>query len=394
MRKAIVIGYGVSSLGVIRSLGLKGLQITAMYYDKMDYSHTSKYVCERIRVPHPHIEEKKFIDVLLRNSHKWKGSLIFDTDDNVAVSISKNKPELAKYYTILTPEWEILRKFIEKPETYRLAERCNVPYPKTFLPKTLNELHMIEGGIDYPCLLNPVLGHKFRSEFKSKNFKADNYDELRSKFNFCLESGHEVMIQEIIPGPPSNMYKYMVYINSEGHINARFFVMKVRQDPPQFGITRVGISQNRDLEVEKFTEKLLKEAEFKGIADAEYKKDPRDNRFKLLEINARTIRSNWLATYCGVNFPWIIYMDLVEKKQIEVREYRKNVYWIDLNADIFNSIFRHDQENLGFRDYVKPYLAKDKTFAVLSKDDIRPFLRKIITLPIRQYRFFKSKRSR
>ncbi|MGH7908230.1 MAG: hypothetical protein ACRENW_00085, partial [Thermodesulfobacteriota bacterium] len=151
---------------------------------------------------------------------------------------------------------------------------------------------------------------------------------------------------------------------------------------------------NRDLEVEKFTEKLLKEAEFKGIADAEYKKDPRDNQFKLLEINARTIRSNWLATYCGVNFPWIIYMDLVEKKQIEVKDYRKDVYWIDLNADIFNSIFRHNQENLGFRDYIKPYLAKDKTFAVLSKDDIMPFLSEIITLPIRQYRFYKSRRSR
>jgi len=109
-----------------------------------------------------------------------------------------------------------------------------------------------------------------------------------------------------------------------------------------------------------------------------------------LEINARTIRSNWLATYCGVNFPWIIYMDLVEKKQIEVRDYRKDVYWIDLNADIFNSIFRHNQEKLGFRDYVKPYLAKDKTFSVLSKHDIMPFLKEIATLPIRQYRFFKS----
>jgi len=45
---------------------------------------------------------------------------------------------------------------------------------------------------------------------------------------------------------------------------------------------------------------------------------------------------------------------------------------------------------LGFRDYVKPYLAKDKTFSVLSKHDIMPFLKEIATLPIRQYRFFKS----
>ncbi len=61
MRKAIVIGYGAASLGVIRSLGLKGFQIMAMYYDKADFSHTSKYVYERVKIPHPRIEEREFI---------------------------------------------------------------------------------------------------------------------------------------------------------------------------------------------------------------------------------------------------------------------------------------------------------------------------------------------
>jgi len=265
MKKAIVIGYGVSSLGVIRSLGLKGFQITAMYCDKADFSHTSKYVYERVKIPHPRIEEREFIGILIKNSYKWEGSLIFDTDDNVAVSISKNKPELTKYYKIVTPEWGILRKFIEKKETYRIAERCNVPYPKTLLPKTLDELHEIKEKIDYHCILKPVLGHEFISEFKSKNFKADNYDELHSKFNLCLKWGQEVMIQEIIPGPASNMYNYTVYINSESCISARFLRIKVRQDPPEFGITRVGISKNRVLEVEEFAEKLLKNLSLKGL---------------------------------------------------------------------------------------------------------------------------------
>ena len=78
MKKAIVIGYGVSSLGVIRSLGLKGFQITAMYYEKADFSHTSKYVCESVKIPHPRIEEREFIEILLKIAHKWEGSLIFD----------------------------------------------------------------------------------------------------------------------------------------------------------------------------------------------------------------------------------------------------------------------------------------------------------------------------
>ncbi|MBF8301732.1 MAG: ATP-grasp protein-like protein [Candidatus Dadabacteria bacterium] len=73
------------------------------------------------------------------------------------------------------------------------------------------------------------------------------------------------MIQEIIPGPASNMYNYTVYINSESCISARFLRIKVRQDPPEFGITRVGISKNRVLEVEEFAEKLLKNLSLKGL---------------------------------------------------------------------------------------------------------------------------------
>jgi len=135
---------------------------------------------------------------------------------------------------------------------------------------------------------------------------------------------------------------------------------------------------------------LLKEVSFRGTATAEFKKDPRDNQFKLLEINARMTRSNWLATYCGVNFPWIIYLDLVEGKQVEVKEYKEEVYWIELYQDIMNSVFRYREDHLGFRDFIRPYLAKEKTFAVLSKTDIMPFLKQLIILPIKYYRFFKS----
>lgn len=75
MKKAIVIGCQVNGLGVIRSLGLKGFQIIAMSYDGTDFGHASKYVYEKLKIPHPRIEEKEFVDFLIQNSHKWKDVL-------------------------------------------------------------------------------------------------------------------------------------------------------------------------------------------------------------------------------------------------------------------------------------------------------------------------------
>ena len=116
MEKVIVVGCYVMGLGVIRALHLRNIPIIAMTYEKSDLAHTSKYVLEKVNIPHPSKEENKFIDFLISNSHKWKDALILDTDDHVAVSISKHKDELAKYYKIVTANWEVLRKFIEKKE--------------------------------------------------------------------------------------------------------------------------------------------------------------------------------------------------------------------------------------------------------------------------------------
>lgn len=391
MKRVIVMGCHTNGLGVIRSLGLKGLQVIAISCDRMDFAQASKYVHEKVEAPHPRGEEREFIEFLLRNSYRWKDALILDTNDDFSVSISKNRSELAKYYKIATPEWEVLRTFIRKQETYKLAEKCGVPYPETFLPQTLDELQGIKGELDYPCLLKPVLGHEFMSRFNAKNFKANSYEELVSKFELCLESKQEVMVQEIIPGPDSNVCECTVYVNSNGDFNATFISRKLRQNPPQFGVARVAISENGTPRLEEFTGRMLREVGFKGIAHTEFKKDPRDGGFKLIEINGRILRSNWLAAYCGVNFPWIAYNDLVCGEQIKVSDYRKGVYWIEMYQDIANSLLRYDKENLGLKDYIEPYLSKDKTFADLSKGDFMPFLKRIAILPFKHYILSKSR---
>jgi predicted ATP-grasp superfamily ATP-dependent carboligase len=202
------------------------------------------------------------------------------------------------------------------------------------------------------------------------------------------------MVQEIIPGPDTSFYSYATYINSENDVSARFFRRKIRQNPTHFGVARVAISQDRIPIIEEFAERILKQADFRGFASAEFKKDSRDDQFKLIEINVRMLRTIWHPTYCGVNFPWIIYMDLVENKRLKVNDYKKNVYWIELYQDIANFIKRRKMENLGFKDYVRPYLSKNKTFADLSMEDPMPFLKRLSHWPIRRYRYFRWGKNR
>jgi predicted ATP-grasp superfamily ATP-dependent carboligase len=146
---------------------------------------------------------------------------------------------------------------------------------------------------------------------------------------------------------------------------------KLRQDPPLYGYGRV-IKSVKNQDVDKISLKLLKELKYHGFSEIEWKLDRRDGRYKLIEINARPIFYIGLCVRCGINFPYIQYLDLVRQKKIKIVTYKENIYWIHLYKDLLHTILHHKLEDNTFRDYIHPYLRK-KVFAVLNFKDPLPF---------------------
>jgi predicted ATP-grasp superfamily ATP-dependent carboligase len=270
--KVIVIGCGVSGLAVIRALGRHNCYIIGLTFDDEDFAHVSKYVSEHARIPHPGREEKEFVSFLVNHAPRWKNALILETGDFGAVALSRNKMLLSQYYTIVTAEWNVIRQFIEKRESYALAESCSVPHPKTFSPQTLAELSRIKDEVNYPCILKPIYSHEFVNKFHVKNFKVHDEAQLVERFQLCLDEKQPVLIQEIILGPDTDIYRLEGYINSKGEMSAKFFHNKIRQNPPQFGVMRVGVSTRSNIEVEQLSERLLKRANYRGTLTLSSKK--------------------------------------------------------------------------------------------------------------------------
>lgn len=121
-----------------------------MIYDDLDtlkemadFAQVSRYVAEVVSVPHPREGEHGFVKFFLDNLPRWEGALILETGDIQAVTIAKHKEQLSKHYRIVTADWDTLRKFIDKHETYRLAEACGVPCPKSFTMQTMADIDVI-----------------------------------------------------------------------------------------------------------------------------------------------------------------------------------------------------------------------------------------------------------
>lgn len=76
-----------------------------------------------------------------------------------------------------------------------------------------------------------------------------------------------------------------------------------RQHPHEFGRATT-FAETVDLPVlEERSERLLATLEYYGLAEVEYKQDPRDGEYKLLDFNARAWGYHSLGAEAGVDFP-------------------------------------------------------------------------------------------
>ncbi len=378
LKPAIVLGSHVMGLAVIRALAVMGVPIVVMVYDEReDMGYVSKYVTERMSVPHPEKSEGQFIDALVKYAAYLGGGLLIPTSDETLCAISRNKTLLERYYLVACTEWTITEQFIDKKHTYALADAIGVPAPKTMVPHSAEDVERYSGTVQYPCLLKPCQSHSYFDRFKRKMTRVDNLQQMLAAYQEAADAGLEMMLQELIPGDDAHGVNYNSYFwNGEPLIE--FTAEKVRNAPPQFGSPRVAVSKHIP-EVLEPGRKILQAMGFYGFSCTEFKKDARDGIYKLMEVNGRHNRSGLLAVHCGINFPWIQYKHLVCGEWPVGCNYRAGVYWIDIFRDVSYSVRCCRHEGYTLSQYLRPYRGPH-VFAIWDKHDPKPFIQRGLNL--------------
>lgn len=370
-KPVIVICGGSAALAVIRSLGAKGIPIVAVSTDDEEFAHLSKFVSHRWRAPHPEKRQPEFIDFLLDHSPKWRGSLLIPCSDTSLSAVSRNKRILESYFSVACPDWEFTRTFLEKKHTRELARIAGVPCPWTYSLRKEHDLDELSSRINFPCLVKPSSSHLYHAHFRTKMKCVENIDQARRAFSEAAACGFDMMLQEFVPGNDDCGANYNSYW-WEGVPLVEFTARKVRNSPPFFGSPRVVRSEYIP-EVMELGRKLLRAAQFSGYACTEFKQDPRDGVFKLMEVNVRHNLSSQLAITCGIDFPYLQYQHLVEGRAPVPQNFEAGVYWIEMVRDIGRSFRCFRTERYSLAQYARPYFAKH-VFAINSWSDPKPFL--------------------
>jgi len=376
---AIVLSSHTIGLNVIRSLGIHGIPIHVLYYEKKDMGYVSRFVSGKTLTPHPEKDEDIFIEILLKFASRYKGSVLIPADDATLTTVSKNKDILSEQYNVACPHWNVTEKFIDKKYTYELAHSAGVPVPKTFTPQSFAEVKKYAESTEYPCLVKPRKSHIYFECFKKKMVKVADKNELIAAYNEASSTGIDILIQEYIPGNDTSGVNYNSYF-LDGKPLVEFTARKCRLNPPEFGVPRV-VKSAVVPEVIEYGRRIIQALGFNGYSCTEFKKDSRTGQYKLMEVNGRHNRSGLLALKCGINFPLIEYNYLTTCELPEKSDFRKNIYWIDEVADIFCSIKHIKKERLSIIDFIKPYI-NPHIFAVFDATDLKPFLKRIYDISL------------
>jgi predicted ATP-grasp superfamily ATP-dependent carboligase len=374
---AIVLGkYITVGLGAIRCLGRAKVPVLWLDSSSKHIGFHSKY-CTGMVCPHPRDSPNKYIDCLLQiGSMLNKKGVLFPVRDVEVINILKHRNQLEKYFFIPMANWEVSEILINKKLFYKRLEKLNIPHAKTFFPSNISDVEKVSKKINYPCVLKPSFSASFVLDFNIKAFIANKPSQLINFYKKALSKKHEVIIQEIIPGNVKNMHGLNAYYDKTFSPNGVFMYRRIREWPHGMG-NGCFIESVKIPELEKIINPLIKNIKYYGIIDAELRKDPRDNEFKLIEINSRCWMQCSLPARCGINIPHFAYLDAIGKNLEKPKEILENVKWLYMREDICSSIKSILKKDLSFLEWIRSYKG-EKEYSIFAKDDIIPLLYSLI----------------
>jgi predicted ATP-grasp superfamily ATP-dependent carboligase len=332
-----VLGVTTNGLSFVRSLGRRGIPVLMM--DRLDQrpGMRSRF---GTALPMPDLCDRP--DVWLTTLHEIADRapsppVLIATGDEHVLFLSEHRDRLAERFRFRIPEPGIAEMLCDKGRQHEQLAAAGWPLPTAaVLGSDAADLaddvaELAERTVGYPCILKPLVSHRWmRRRTGIKAAIAADADRLRAAHREMSRIGEPLFLQEFIPGPDTALHGVLAYCGAAGEPLALFTKQKLQQQPPLAGNGSLQVSTWQP-ELADLTRRILASLGYGGLVSIEYKLDPRDARFKLIEINPRSVSGNQLAIDCGIDLPFLAYQDaLGDERPRPVSSYRRGIKYLHL----------------------------------------------------------------
>jgi predicted ATP-grasp superfamily ATP-dependent carboligase len=375
---AVVLGGDFNGLAIVRSLGRCGVPVCVID-DEGSIARASRYTTHAVKVPSLR-DDAEVVDAVLRVGRRLglDGWVLYPTRDEIVAALSRQRTILERQFVISTPTWSRIQWAWDKRNTYRRAADRGIPVPRTWIPREVGELARLP--ISYPVAIKPAIKEHFIYHTKAKAWRADDLPQLEARFEKAraLLGEDEAMVQEYIPGDGRHQFAFCSFFKHSRSLGT-MVVRRRRQHPAEFGRASTFVETVDLPELESMSVEFLRSIDFYGLAELEYKRDPRDGVLKLLDFNARCWGYHGLGARAGVDFPALLFEDLAGRTPRE-RRAEIGVRWVRLVTDLPTGALEIARRRLSVRGYLRT-LADADVESVFSRDDPLPGLLELALVP-------------
>jgi len=376
MRPAIVLDLFIGGLQVGRTLGAYGIPVYGI--DRCDDppGAFSRFV----KVLDAPEDWGALCRYLLEFSRKaGTKPVLIPTSDYYVRFLCDHYDELSSAFLIPYPGRDLIAGMVRKIGLNALFSEHGIPTPRSLV---------IEKGVGsvpgewrgrFPCILKPDYQDRWTGSKEvccflgaaQRCFLLERMEDLEATLG-KVGGVDNMVLQEFIPG--DGLYYYVGYRNSSGRMLASFVGKKVRTYPHTLGSETI-LESVHVPQVGELGERILHALNYSGPAGIDFKYDPRDGEFKVIEINCRIGLNDCYLSRHGVNIPLIYYNDCIGNNGKAYTDYPAGITWCNFFQDL---------------DWMRDYAANDlklwlswgmdllkgyDEYALFSWEDPRPFLR-------------------
>src|SRR5688572_5248710 len=332
----------LGGVNLARALGLAGIPAIVASSDPEEPAFASRYCVGTCLLP-PLSRPEAVIDALIDVSAKLLHAIgchvpLMYGNDNWLELIYAHRDRLLGHYLMVLNDADVARALIEKSRFQALALQRGLPVPLA-LPWEGEGDNSLR-GFHQPVLVKPKTKLDWHdSPLHERLFTDDGkalvFEDGAAAMAHPLVERYrnQLHFQEFIPGDDSNLWSYHGIADEDGEVIASFVGRKIRTYPPVTGESAY-IEMVCDPGLSTFGRLMAARVPLRGPFKIDFKKDPRDGRLVILEINARYTLWHYLGAVNGVNLAQAAYEYVVEGKRPQpTAKYSTRHRWVYAKLD-------------------------------------------------------------
>jgi predicted ATP-grasp superfamily ATP-dependent carboligase len=368
---AVLLGGRETAVPVCRSLGRAGISVIAIG-EPRDPVRYSRYCSRYVEVGDCDDIESRWLEALLEDPAP--GVLVPVSDHGVEL-VARHREELvARGYVPFEAVDAVSLEMLDKSRSYEIASGAGVPTPRFAIMRTPADIDPALERLAMPCGIKPLEGHLFRERtgLNEKVIPVEDGKQLARLAGPWLDAGLGLMATEVIGGSDDRIHALFTYLDENGEPLFAFTNRKLRQDPPHFGVGCY-VKHEEEPEVVELGLRFLRAAGLRGVAHVEFKRDPRDGRFKLIECNPRINLSIELLIASGLDLPQLIYRRACREAPPQMTRKRSGLHLWHPVPDLRSMRMQGRAGELTVWRWLRSLLHRQR-FTVFAADDPRPSL--------------------